>query len=120
MDIIEKARELGQMIADSEEMELLKISEESLYQDVKANSIINELKLLQHELGKAFEQEDQQVIESIKEKVTLKYEEANSNEIVKNYFEAIFIFTNLLNLLQHYLLNNSLSIFRAEASQHVF
>jgi len=100
MDIIEKARELGLMIANSDEMTNFKKSEEGLYQDSKANTILNDLKLLQTELTKAFEEtSDKDIIESIKERITAKYQEANNNEILKNYFEASSKFNNLVKTI---------------------
>ncbi len=89
MDIIEKAKELGTMIANSPEMEKLTRAEEMMESDQKAKALLNDYKLLQIETVKATkENREKSVIESIKERLLAKQEEINKYEVTVNFIEA--------------------------------
>lgn len=88
MDIIEKAKELGNMIKDSSEMADLKNSEAKMMQDEKARAILNDLYLLQDEMSKAMsEGKDREVLEGIKQRFITKQGEMQNYEITKSYLE---------------------------------
>ncbi len=97
MDIIEKAKELGNMIKESSEMAELKNSEAKMMQDEKARAILNDLYLLQDEMSKAMsEGKDREVLEGIKQKFVSKQNEMQNYDITKSYLEDKSKFDNLM------------------------
>lgn len=95
---MEKARELGKMIAASEEMAKLKDAEAALERDAKARTLMNDYKLLQIEIVKATrEGRDKSILDSIKERLLAKQDEINKYEITGNYLAAK---TNLDNFIK--------------------
>jgi cell fate (sporulation/competence/biofilm development) regulator YlbF (YheA/YmcA/DUF963 family) len=97
MDIIEKAKELGNMIKESSEMAELKNSEAKMMQDEKARTILNDLYLLQDEMSKAMsEGKDREVLEGIQQKFISKQNEMKNYDITKSYLEDKSKFDNLM------------------------
>ncbi|MCR4434356.1 MAG: YlbF family regulator [Clostridiales bacterium] len=97
MDIIQKAKELGQMIGDSEEMLNLKESEAEIEQDDRARTLMNDYKLLQVELVKATrEKRDSAIIEEIKGRLVSKQEEINHYDVTARYLTAKKIFDGFM------------------------
>jgi len=97
MNIIDKAKELGEMIVASEEMTHLKKCEEIVQNDDRARTILNDLDLLQKELIRSYEEKrDESIAENIKERISSKLKEANSNEKISNYFNAGSAFNRLM------------------------
>ena len=89
MDIIEKAKELGTMIADSAQMNRYKDAEQALEQDDRAKDMLNEYKNLQSEVVKTLREDtEENIINSMREKLRLKMEDMNNYHITKEYFEA--------------------------------
>ncbi|HEX3029561.1 MAG TPA: YlbF family regulator [Clostridia bacterium] len=89
MDILDKAKELGTMIANSPEMEKLARAEEMMESDQKAKTLLNDYKLLQIETVKATkENREKSVIDSIKDRLLAKQEEINKYEVTLNFIEA--------------------------------
>jgi len=88
MDIIEKAKELGNMIKESNEMSSLKNSEAKMMQDEKARAIMNDLYLLQEEMARAMhEGSEKDVIEDIKQRYISIQNEMQSYDITRAYIE---------------------------------
>jgi cell fate (sporulation/competence/biofilm development) regulator YlbF (YheA/YmcA/DUF963 family) len=97
MDIITKARELGEMLADSAEMKALKRAEADMEQDSKASSLFDEYKKLQIELVRATKQKKQpDEISKLKEELLSKQREINGYEITSHYLEAKAKFDSLI------------------------
>jgi cell fate (sporulation/competence/biofilm development) regulator YlbF (YheA/YmcA/DUF963 family) len=97
MDIIEKAKELGNMIKESSEMAELKNSEAKMMQDEKARAILNDLYLLQDEMSKAMsEGKDRKVLEGIQQKFITKQNEMQNYDITKSYLEDKSKFDSLM------------------------
>lgn len=89
MDILIMAKELGEAIADSEEMKAFKYSDAQLQGDVKAMALMNEYKQLQIELVKASrEKRDSETLDEIKEMLLMKQQQLNDYEITRRYLEA--------------------------------
>lgn len=97
MDIIDKARELGQGIADSNEMKRLKESDINLQNSSAAMKLMQEYKELQVELVRASKaRSDTETLEGIKEKLLLKQQELYQNKITNEYLEAKSEFDNFM------------------------
>ena len=89
MDIIIKAKELGEGIADSIEMKRLKSSDAALQGDTKAMSLLKEYKQLQMELVKASKgKNDGETLDGIKEMLLKKQQQLYDYEITNEYLEA--------------------------------
>ncbi|HEX2928017.1 MAG TPA: YlbF family regulator [Ruminiclostridium sp.] len=89
MDIIEKARELGQMLASSKEMEEYNNSEAAMKSDDKSTTLMSEYKQLQIEMVRLTRSgAEAQAIEDTKQKLLAKQLEINTYEITMNYLTA--------------------------------
>ncbi|ACL76049.1 YlbF family regulator [Ruminiclostridium cellulolyticum] len=89
MDIIEKARELGQLLAKSKEMQEYNTTEAAMKSDDKSNTLMSEYKQLQIEMVKLTRGEaETQAIEETKEKLLAKQLEINSYSVTMNYLTA--------------------------------
>ena len=97
MNIIDKAREIGNMLKESKQMADLKKAEEALMQDEKGKNLLNELYMLQQEMSeKMSETTDKSVIDDIKERYTKKQNEILSYDITHSYFETKGNFDKLM------------------------
>ncbi len=97
MDIIEKAKELGNMIKISDEMINLKNSEAKMMQDDKAREILNDLHTLQDEMAKAMEAgKEKGIFENIRDRYIKKQNEMQDYEITKIYLEYKSKFEGLM------------------------
>ncbi|KNY25763.1 YlbF family regulator [Pseudobacteroides cellulosolvens] len=97
MDIIDKAKELGNMLKESQQMANLKKAEETLMQDDKGKGFLNDLYMLQQEMSDAMsETTDKSVIEDINNRYSLKQNEVLSYEVTRSYFEAKGNFDKLM------------------------
>lgn len=89
MDILEKARELGHMIADSAEMTRLKNSEAALEADGHARKLMADYKQLQIALVRASkEKKPVEEIEAAREKLMNKQLELDEYKTTGEYLEA--------------------------------
>ncbi|WP_024834365.1 YlbF family regulator [Ruminiclostridium josui] len=89
MDIIEKARELGQMLAKSTEMERYNTAEAAMKSDDKSTTLMKEYKQLQIEMVKLTKDgAEKQAIEETKEKLLAKQLEINSYPVTFDYLTA--------------------------------
>ena len=97
MDILIKAKELGTMIGNSNEMNEFKRWEENLERDHKARAMLNEYQSFQREMVKAaHENSEKSVLDDIKEKLISKYNEINDCEATRNYIESKEKLDNLI------------------------
>ncbi len=100
MDIIEKATELGLMIADSEQMSRLTKAEERIEMDERARALMTDYKLLQVEAARALREDSgKPVTEGINQRLAAKQREINDYGITKNYIEAKNEFDRLMSTI---------------------
>jgi cell fate (sporulation/competence/biofilm development) regulator YlbF (YheA/YmcA/DUF963 family) len=105
MDIIDKAKELGNMLKESQQMINLKRSEEILMQDEKGKGILNDLYMLQQEMSNAMsETTDKTVLEDIQKRYSGKQDELLAYEVTKAYFEAKGNFDGLMKKINDVIL----------------
>jgi cell fate (sporulation/competence/biofilm development) regulator YlbF (YheA/YmcA/DUF963 family) len=98
MDILDKASELGRMIAESAEMVRLKDSEVALESDECARGLMEDYKKLQIELVKASrEKKSVEAIELIKERLIGKQLELNEYGKTNEYLEAKSAFDRFMS-----------------------
>ncbi len=89
MDILDKARELGEMIRDSEEMRRYLDAEIDVEKDDKAKQLMNEFKALQVEVVRASKEgKNKEFIDGLREKLMDKQKVLDSNEVIKNFFKT--------------------------------
>ncbi len=89
MDITEKARELGLMLANSKEMELYKNTEAAMQSDSKSTNLMNEYRQLQIEMVKrSKENAAAEVIEETKQKLLQKQNEINEYPTTLEFLTA--------------------------------
>ncbi len=86
MDITEKARELGLMLAESKEMKAYTSSEAAMKSDEKSTQLMKEYKQLQIEMVKVTrENAGTEAIDNTKIKLLEKQQEINDYEVTNNY-----------------------------------
>ncbi|PYG87546.1 cell fate (sporulation/competence/biofilm development) regulator YlbF (YheA/YmcA/DUF963 family) [Ruminiclostridium sufflavum DSM 19573] len=86
MDIIEKARELGLMMADSNEMKSYIKAESAMKADEKSTRLMKEYKQLQIEMVKVTrENAGSAAIDEARIKLLEKQQEINDYEVTNNY-----------------------------------
>ena len=89
MDIFTKAKELGSLISNSDEMQSFKKWEENLERDFGARALLKEYQSLQTEMLRAAQEDmDKSVLDEIKERLISKHDEINDCEIAINYLES--------------------------------
>lgn len=89
MDIIEKARELGQLLAKSPEMQQYNTTEAAMKSDDKSATLMNEYKQLQIEMVKLTRGgAETKKIEQTKEKLLAKQLEINAYSVTMEYLTA--------------------------------
>ncbi len=98
-EILQKAKELGIMIAESGEFEMLKIAEERQLADTEAQKLMMEYAEKRDELSKKASAPDttKEEFEGIKEQMQKEFEKMCQNENVKAYLDASSAFSNLIN-----------------------
>ena len=98
MDILNKAMELGEMIADSIELKKLKESETRLDCDEHAKTLMGEYKGLQVELVRATKSKiESAALEEIKERLINKQSELNEYKTTIEFLQAKDDFEKLMN-----------------------
>lgn len=89
MDITEKARELGLMLANSKEMLLYREAEALMKSDDKSTKLMNEYKQLQIEMVQLSRNNaEADKIEDCKQRLLSKQQEINEYEITFNYLSS--------------------------------
>lgn len=98
-EILEKAKELGMMLAESGEFEKLKIAEERQLADPDAQKLMMEYANKRDELAKkaSAPETTKEEFESIKDEMQKEFEKMCQNENVKAYLDASSAFSNLIN-----------------------
>ena len=98
-EILEKAKELGIMIAESGEFEKLKIAEERQLADPEAQKLMMEYATKRDELAQKAQAPDttKEEFEAIKDEMQKEFEKMCENENVKAYLDASNAFSNLIN-----------------------
>ena len=98
-EILEKAKELGIMIAESGEFEKLKIAEDRQLADPEAQKLMMEYATKRDELAQKAQAPDttKEEFEAIKDEMQKEFEKMCENENVKAYLDASNAFSNLIN-----------------------
>ncbi len=98
-EILAKARELGIMLAESGEFEMLKIAEERQLSDPEAQKLMMEYATKRDELANKASAPDvtKEEFENIKNEMHAEFEKMCQNENVKAYLDASNAFSNLIN-----------------------
>ena len=97
MDILEKTRELGQMIVDSEEMKAYKAAEEAQTKDEEAQTIMQEYNIKRMNLARDMQNGKISREEAVAENTKAFDEVLEKSASIKNYVEAKKAFDNLVN-----------------------
>ena len=98
-EILEKAKELGIMIAESGEFEKLKIAEERQLADPEAQKLMMEYVNARDALSKKASSPDttKEEFESIRKDMQAEFEKICKNENIKAYLDANEAFSNMIN-----------------------
>ena len=98
-EILQKAKELGIMIAESGEFEKLKIAEERQLADPEAQKLMMEYATKRDALAAKAQAPDttKEEFEAIKDEMQKEFEKMCENENVKAYLDASNAFSNLIN-----------------------
>jgi len=89
MEIAEKARELGLLMANSREMEAYKNTEAAMQADPKSTKLMSEYKQLQIDLVKKTKNnEAADIIEEAKQKLLEKHRELNEYPVTFEFLKA--------------------------------
>jgi len=98
-EIIEKARELGQMLADSDEIKALKGAEELQLADPKAQELMMEYANVREAAAtKAQDPEmTKEGFEEIQKEMELAFQKLMTNDNIKRYIEANNAFKTLID-----------------------
>jgi len=98
-EILQKARELGIMIAESGEFEKLKIAEERQLADPEAQKLMMEYAQKRDELSKKASDPNitKEEFEEIRKAMQDEFEKMCVNENIKAYLDASNSFSNLIN-----------------------
>lgn len=97
MDVLIKARELGEILGDSAEMQRLKKAEAILEGDDRGMGLMEDYRLLQIELVKATREKKGEVqIGEVKDMLMAKQTEINNYPITIEYLEAKNEFDSLM------------------------
>ena len=97
MDILEKTRELGQMIQDSEEMKAYKAAEETQANDEEAQAIMQEYNIKRMNLARDMQNGKISREEAVAQNTKAFDEVLEKSASIKNYVEAKKTFDNLVN-----------------------
>lgn len=98
-EILQKAKELGIMIAESGEFEMLKIAEERQLADPEAQKLMMEYANKRDELNRkaSFPEISKEEFEEIRKQMQEEFEKLCVNENIKAYLDANSAFSNLIN-----------------------
>ncbi len=98
-EILEKAKELGIMIAESGEFEKLKIAEERQLADKDAQKLMMDYAAKRDELAAKASKPDigKEEFEGIREEMQKEFENICKNENIKAYLDASNEFSNMIN-----------------------
>lgn len=88
MDVTAKAKELGLLIADSEQMKKFRDAEAILFSDEVGMNLFNNLNKLQQEFASAMHGGDEAKADQYKKEFTELNEEVKNNEIAMNYVDS--------------------------------
>ena len=98
-DIIEKARELGMMLAESDEMKALKGAEEMQLADPEAQVLMMEYANTRDRLSQkvASGEVDKEGMEAVQTEMEQAFQKLMTNENIKRYIEANKAFRTLID-----------------------
>lgn len=98
-EIIEKARELGKMLADSDEFKALKGAEELQLSDPKATELMMEYAKAREEAAQKAQDPNmtKEGFEEIQKEMEMAFQKLMTNENIKRYIEANRTFKTLID-----------------------
>jgi cell fate (sporulation/competence/biofilm development) regulator YlbF (YheA/YmcA/DUF963 family) len=97
MDVLVKARELGEVLADSPVIKRLRSAETALENDERGMSLLEDQRLLQIELIKATRGQNNEVeLKDIKDMLVNKQKEIDEYPMTREYLEAKGAFDELM------------------------
>lgn len=98
-EILQKAKELGIMIAESGEFEKLKIAEERQLADPEAQKLMMEYAQKRDELTRKASSADvtKEEFDEIRNQMQAEFEKICVNENIKAYLDANTAFSNMIN-----------------------
>lgn len=97
MDVLMKAKELGEAIANSEELHRLNKAEAALENDERGMALLEDYNLLQKELVRAVNENKGEVrIDEIREMLMAKQNDQNTYPVTLEYLEAKNAFDGLM------------------------
>lgn len=100
MDIIDTARQLGRMIAASEQMARLKKAEAEIESDGKAKQLMDDYKHMQIDIVKATKlKKAKEELDSLREALLAKQQEINDYPATKEYLSAKSDFDNFMKTI---------------------
>jgi cell fate (sporulation/competence/biofilm development) regulator YlbF (YheA/YmcA/DUF963 family) len=89
MNIYEKAKELGEMISDSQELQNLRLAEDTILHDGQALQIFNDFSAIRQEYMSLLDgTEDEGKLEESRSRLVAKNEELMKNATTRNYMDA--------------------------------
>lgn len=97
MDIIDKAKELGQMIVESKEFIAMKDTEEALENDEKSVQLMTDYQTIQNEMIQALQgQKEDADVNEIRSRFMAKQDEISNYDVTKKFLEARTAFENMM------------------------
>lgn len=97
MSVLEKARELGELLAESEQLKRLNSTQAALENDERGMALMEDYRLLQVELIKATRENDSEVkVSDIKDLLMAKQSEIDDYKLTSEYIEAKNDFDELM------------------------
>jgi cell fate (sporulation/competence/biofilm development) regulator YlbF (YheA/YmcA/DUF963 family) len=96
-DILNMARELGQALAESNELKELKACEKQLFTDAEAQAMLNSYRQLQMDYERACMENNLDEADRIVERMEDEQELMNQNKTISDYAFSRNVFEKLLN-----------------------
>ena len=100
MPILEKARELAALIAESPELVAVRVAEETMANDNAAQSIIQEFQQKQTTIQQAY-MKGEELSDSQKQEVEKLQEKMRAHPLIAKYFDAQEKFEKVLHSVNH-------------------
>lgn len=105
-EIVTKARELAQMIADTEEVDFFKRAEAQINENRKISDIIAEIKALQKQAVNFQHYGKSEALKQVEDKIDLLQEELDGIPIIQEFKDSQLEVNDLLQLVSHTISNH--------------
>lgn len=104
-DIVEKARELAKMIAETEEVDFFKRAEEQINENAKVSNLINQIKALQKQAVNFKHYEKHEALKQTEAKIDALQAELDDIPIIQEFRDSQMEVNDLLQLVAHTISN---------------